>query len=70
MQAGDEQGAVIMYLRSSKEGENGCRLVDPGESGRKQCYGRVRAGVPIVAQGLTNRTRNHEVLGSIPGLAQ
>ena len=27
-------------------------------------------GVPIVAQGLTNPTRNHEVSGLIPGLAQ
>ena len=27
-------------------------------------------GVPIVAQWLTNPTRNHEVLGSVPGLAQ
>ena len=26
--------------------------------------------VPIVAQQLTNPTRNHEVAGSIPGLAQ
>ena len=26
-------------------------------------------GVPIVAQWLTNLTRNHEVVGSIPGLA-
>ena len=28
------------------------------------------AGVPIMAQWLTNPTRNHEVAGSIPGLAQ
>ena len=28
------------------------------------------AGVPLVAQWLTNPTRNHEVAGSIPGLAQ
>ena len=27
-------------------------------------------GVPVVAQWLTNSTRNHEVAGSIPGVAQ
>ena len=27
-------------------------------------------GVPFVAQWLTNPTKNHEVVGSIPGLAQ
>ena len=27
-------------------------------------------GIPIVAQWLTSPTRNHEVVGSIPGLAQ
>ena len=27
-------------------------------------------GVPTVAQWLTNPTRNHEVAGSLPGLAQ
>ena len=27
-------------------------------------------GVPIVAQWLMNPSRNHEVVGSIPGLAQ
>ena len=27
-------------------------------------------GVPVVAQWLTNLTRNHEVVGSIPDLAQ
>jgi len=29
-----------------------------------------RTGVPIVAQWLTNLTRNHEVGASIPGLTQ
>ena len=27
-------------------------------------------GVPVMAQWLANTTRNHEVAGSIPGLAQ
>ena len=27
-------------------------------------------GVPILARWLTNQTRNHEVVGSIPGLTQ
>ena len=27
-------------------------------------------GVPVVVQWLTNPTRNHEVVGSVPGLAQ
>ena len=30
----------------------------------------ANGGVPVVAQWLTNPTRNHEVAGSIPGLAQ
>ena len=29
-----------------------------------------KIGVPVMAQWLTNPTRNHEVLGSIPGLAK
>ena len=28
------------------------------------------SGVPVVAQWLTNPTRNHEVAGSIPALSQ
>ena len=30
----------------------------------------AKLGVPVVAQWLTNSTKNHEVAGSIPGLAQ
>ena len=31
---------------------------------------KKKKGVPVVAQWLTNPTRNHEVAGSIPALAQ
>ena len=31
---------------------------------------KIPLGVPVVAQWLTNPTRNHEVVGLIPGLAQ
>ena len=31
---------------------------------------RIHMGVPVVAQWLMIPTRNHEVAGSIPGLAQ
>uniref|UniRef100_A0A8D1X7E0 Uncharacterized protein n=1 Tax=Sus scrofa TaxID=9823 RepID=A0A8D1X7E0_PIG len=31
---------------------------------------KIHVGVPVVAQWLTNLTRNHGVAGSVPGLAQ
>ena len=31
---------------------------------------KLPGGVPVVAQWLTNPTRNHEVAGSVPALAQ
>ena len=36
----------------------------------KPQYLIVVEGVPVVAQWLTNPTRNHEVAGSVPALAQ
>ena len=33
-------------------------------------HSNLSVGVPVVAQWLTNPTRNHEVAGSVPGLAQ
>ena len=36
----------------------------------KENQKKAGVGVPIVAQWLTNPTRNHEVAGSVPALAQ
>ena len=36
----------------------------------KEKIEKISEGVPTVAQWLTNLTSNHEVVGSIPGLAQ
>ena len=44
-----------------------CQILNPPNKARDQtCI----LGVPVVAQWLTNPTRNHEVAGSIPALAQ
>ena len=37
---------------------------------KKQKTKNKKTGVPVVAQWLTNPTRNHEVAGSVPALAQ
>ena len=37
---------------------------------KKEMKSRMAAGGPVVAQWLTNPTRNHEVAGSVPALAQ
>ena len=44
------------------------RMVTPGN--KVKAVEKMSEGVPTMAQWLTNPTRNHEVLGSIPGLAQ
>ena len=48
---------------------------DPPQKERKKeivaiFFFNLIEGVPVVAQWLTNPTRNHEVVGLIPGLAQ
>ena len=48
------------------------RLVEimDAEQKREKRLKRNEEGVPVVAQWLTNPTRNHEVAGSVPALAQ
>ena len=45
-------------------------LVGAAEATKLWVLLRARGGVPVVAQWLTNPTRNHEVAGSVPALAQ
>ena len=40
------------------------------KGGTQCCFLKAISGVPVMAQGLRNPTRNHEVAGTIPGLAQ
>ena len=40
------------------------------EGKKKSDFKKNILGVPVVAQWLTNPTRNHEVAGSVPALAQ
>ena len=42
----------------------------PRPKAKPAAYQSSQAGVPVLAQWLTNLTRNHEVVGSVPALAQ
>ena len=46
------------------------RWVQMQDTGDELTIKRTTTGVPVMAQWLTNPTRNHEVAGSIPGIAQ
>ena len=45
-------------------------ILRPITQKKKNSFQNITAGVPVVAQGLTNPTSNHEVAGSVPGLTQ
>ena len=60
-----DETIIIMYLFSTK-----CFVRFILFYSYKNPLKKLRLGVPVVAQWLTNLTRNHEVEGLIPGLAQ
>ena len=47
-----------------------CKLVQSLWKIVQKFLKKTKTGVPVVAQWLTNPTRNHEAAGSIPALAQ
>ena len=53
---------LIAFIRHSIE--------SPSHSSQINKRNKRYPGVPVVVQWLTNLTRNHEAVGSIPGLAQ
>ena len=63
-----EQGLVTL-LRWLKSPHMEVLTSFEGETNRRSSKS-ARTRVPVVAQWLMNPTRNHEVAGSIPGLAQ
>ena len=61
------QGRVSIRVSPNKPHE--CSL-SVGQRNTASGLELPRFGVPVMAQWLTNLARNHEVAGSIPGLAQ
>ena len=62
-----------MEFIQSMQGESPQRDLEkqvPWGWGRLFTGKEYSSGVPVVAQWLTNPTRNHEVAGSVPALAQ
>ena len=57
---------ISQYIQNIK---SLCCTPEPNTSYISQLKKKI-LGVPVVAQWLTNLTRNHEVAGSIPALAQ
>ena len=56
-------GKFTQFLKCTQLVPSFCNLFLPDSK-------NVSVGVPVVAQWLMNLARNHEVAGSIPGLAQ
>ena len=68
-----QQSIVITGSKSFKKDANSYKIFQskkPIIIKHLYLFKMLNCGVPIVAQWLTNLTRNHEVAGSIPGLAQ
>ena len=57
-------------LCSKKDGNPFCKSIYLFCSNQLCVCQESVVGVPVVAQWLMNPTRNHEVVGSIPGLTQ
>ena len=63
-------GFFMIHLSIDVSGGDHSNYIHQHRKVRLPFYRNEKVGVPVVAQRLTNPTRNHEVAGWIPGLAQ
>ena len=62
-------GLLVSTYKQDRSHSISTFALNPGPINMPTCLNNQKKGVLVMAQWLTNPIRNHEVAGSIPGLA-